>query len=69
MNPTRWWPNWSASAARPAHCGEPALVPPNWNTRLAPWPDELHTASTPPLMAALYEMSGTPRLGRRNRRW
>ena len=51
--PTRLPLSWSASAARPAHCGEPAVVPPKRKTRSRAQAAELHTARTPPLMAAL----------------
>src|SRR6058998_924991 len=47
---------WLANAPMPAHCGEPALVPPTMNS--AAKPGLLLTTRTPPSMAALYATSG-----------
>src|SRR5581483_5048618 len=36
--PKRPLADWSARATRPAHCGDPALVPPKPNTNVPAWP-------------------------------
>src|SRR5438477_4519007 len=75
MKPKSRPANWSARAIRPAHCGDPELVPPTTYqpmlhglappqpvpSALDPMLSAMYT-STPVRELAWYPMSGTPRM-------
>src|SRR5260370_25779802 len=68
MKPSGPWFAWFASATMPAHCGEPALVPPT-KKKLGAGNSADQATSTPPSTAALYETSGMARMPRPRPAW